>query len=169
MTNLNQKLSTGTKIGYGVGQLGSGLAYNLYYYYFIYFMTTIAGVNAAVAGTISLFAVIWDAVTDPLIGIFSDSLKIKTGTRRRLMMRASVPLGITVFLLFTSFNFATDGVKIFYYAILNIFFWMFFTMCDIPHITLGQELTEDYDEKSSIRGYPPPSCMRASWSFQAPR
>lgn len=153
MTNLNQKLSTGTKIGYGVGQLGSGLAYNLYYYYFIYFMTTIAGVNAAVAGTISLFAVIWDAVTDPLIGIFSDSLKIKTGTRRRLMMRASVPLGITVFLLFTSFNFATDGVKIFYYAILNIFFWMFFTMCDIPHITLGQELTEDYDEKSSIRGY----------------
>ena len=68
-------------------------------------------------------------------------------------MRASVPLGITVFLLFTSFNFATDGVKIFYYAILNIFFWMFFTMCDIPHITLGQELTEDYDEKSSIRGY----------------
>lgn len=47
MTNLNQKLSTGTKIGYGVGQLGSGLAYNLYYYYFIYFMTTIAGVNVA--------------------------------------------------------------------------------------------------------------------------
>ncbi|MEA4932335.1 MAG: MFS transporter [Lawsonibacter sp.] len=153
MNNLKAKLSTSTKIGYGVGQLGSGLAYNLFYYYFIYFMTSFAGVSPAAAGTISLFAVIWDAVTDPMVGFLSDSLKIKTGTRRRLMMKASVPLGITVFLLFSSFNFATDGIKIFYYAVVNILFWLFFTMCDIPHITLGQELTEDYDEKSSIRGF----------------
>lgn len=153
MSNLNRKLSTSTKIGYGVGQLGSGLAYNLYYYYFIYFMTSIAGVNAAVAGTISLFAVIWDAVTDPMVGILSDSLKAKTGTRRPMMMKASLLLGITVFLLFSSFDFASNGIKILYYVVLNILFWLFFTMCDIPHITLGQELTEDYDEKSSIRGY----------------
>lgn len=153
MNNLKAKLSTSTKIGYGVGQLGSGLAYNLFYYYFIYFMTSFAGVSPAAAGTISLFAVIWDAVTDPMVGFLSDSLKIKTGTPRRLMMKASVPLGITVFLLFSSFNFAADGIKIFYYAVVNILFWLFFTMCDIPHITLGQELTEDYDEKSSIRGF----------------
>lgn len=57
MNQLNQKLSVGTKLGYGIGQLGSGLAYNLYYYYFIYFMTTFAGVAPGVAGTISMFAV----------------------------------------------------------------------------------------------------------------
>lgn len=153
MNNLNRKLSTGTKIGYGIGQLGSGLAYNLYYYYFIYFMTSFAGVAPAVAGTISLFAVIWDAVTDPIIGFFSDKMKVKTGTRRPMMMRASVPLGITVWLLFSAFDFESDGVKIFYYVILNIFFWLFFTMCDMNHIIIGQELTKDYDEQSSIRGF----------------
>ncbi|MDO4487814.1 MAG: MFS transporter, partial [Eubacteriales bacterium] len=89
MESLNRKLSVGTKLGYGLGQLGSGLAYNLYYYYFIYFMTSFAGVNPAVAGTISLFAVIWDAVTDPIIGVFSDRMKVKTGTRRPMMMRAA--------------------------------------------------------------------------------
>lgn len=153
MSNLNRKLTTGTKIGYGIGQLGSGLAYNLYYYYFIYFMTSFAGVAPAVAGTISLFAVIWDAVTDPIIGFFSDKMKIKTGTRRPMMMRASVPLGITVWLLFSAFDFESDGIKIFYYVILNIFFWLFFTMCDMNHIIIGQELTKDYDEQSSIRGF----------------
>lgn len=153
MSNLNRKLTTGTKIGYGIGQLGSGLAYNLYYYYFIYFMTSFAGVAPAVAGTISLFAVIWDAVTDPIIGFFSDKMKIKTGTRRPMMMQASVPLGITVWLLFSAFDFESDGIKIFYYVILNIFFWLFFTMCDMNHIIIGQELTKDYDEQSSIRGF----------------
>lgn len=153
MKDLNRKLSTGTKIGYGIGQLGSGLAYNLYYYYFIYFMTSFAGVAPGVAGTISLFAVIWDAVTDPIVGFFSDKLKIKTGTRRPMMMRASVPLGITVWLLFSAFDFESDGIKIFYYVILNIFFWLFFTMCDMNHIIIGQELTKDYDEQSSIRGF----------------
>ena len=153
MNQLNQKLSVGTKLGYGIGQLGSGLAYNLYYYYFIYFMTTFAGVAPGVAGTISMFAVMWDAVTDPIIGYFSDKLKLKTGTRRPMMMRAALPLGITVYLLFSAFDFTSDGVKIFYYVVLNIFFWLFFTMCDINHIVIGQELTEDYDEKSSIRGF----------------
>lgn len=70
-----------------------------------------------------------------------------------MMMRAALPLGITVYLLFSAFDFTSDGVKIFYYVVLNIFFWMFFTMCDINHIVIGQELTEDYDEKSSIRGF----------------
>ncbi len=116
-------------------------------------MTTFAGVAPGVAGTISMFAVMWDAVTDPIIGYFSDKLKLKTGTRRPMMMRAALPLGITVYLLFSAFDFTSDGVKIFYYVVLNIFFWMFFTMCDINHIVIGQELTEDYDEKSSIRGF----------------
>ena len=75
MNQANQKLSVGTKLGYGIGQLGSGLAYNLYYYYFIYFMTTFAGVAPGVAGTISMFAVMWDAVTDPIIGYFSDKVQ----------------------------------------------------------------------------------------------
>ncbi len=152
-TNISKRLSFKTKVGYGVGQLGSGLGYNLYYYYFIYFMTSLAGVNPAIAGTISLFAVIWDAVTDPMVGVFSDGQKIRTGTRRNLMMKASIPLGITVFLLFTSFNFPNDSIKVIYYLIINILFWLSFTCCDIPHITIGQELTDDFDEKSKIRGF----------------
>ena len=48
-------LSIGTKLGYGVGSIGEGLAYNAFYLYFIYFLTDYVGIDPVVAGSISLF------------------------------------------------------------------------------------------------------------------
>ena len=50
-------------IGYGTGGVGENIAGNLFYTYFIFFLTSVAGINPAVAGTISLFAVAWDAIS----------------------------------------------------------------------------------------------------------
>ena len=66
------RLATKTKIGYSTFNCGESIAYNLFYTYFLLFMTNFAGVEPAVGGTIALIAVLWDGVTDALVGYFSD-------------------------------------------------------------------------------------------------
>lgn len=148
-----KKLAFGTKLGYGIGSIGEGLAYNAFYVYFIYFLTDFVGIAPGVAGTISLFAIIWDAVTDPLIGYFSDRIDNPKGKRRSFMMKAFIPLGAVIFLLFTSWPGLSGGLQIAYFLVVNTLFWLFFTTVDIPYMTLGGELSSDEGDRLSLRSF----------------
>ena len=77
--NYSEKLKTGTAVGYGIGAIGEGIGYNVFFSFFSFFLTTIAGIQPAVAGVISMAAVLWDAVTDPIIGLWSDRTKNPRG------------------------------------------------------------------------------------------
>lgn len=139
---------------YGVGGIGEDIAYNLFYMFFIYFLTSAAGIEPAAAGTISLIAVWWDAISDPLVGYLSDHCKGWKGFGKRGMfiLIGSIPLAISVFLLFCDVNFGQTG-KVAYFVIINILFWMFFTMVDIPYISVAAEVTDDYDTKTRMRTF----------------
>lgn len=145
-----RKLSLQTKIGYGVGQFSEGVAYNFFYFFYTYFLVTVVGLNPAIAGGLSGFAVLWDALTDPLIGYLSDRCRSRRGKRRAFIGKAAVPLGMMVALI--CYTPPLDGVLlVVYLALVNILFWMMFTACDIPWIALGNEISSDFDEKSSLR------------------
>lgn len=151
-SNINQvKLKKSSIVAYGIGGAGQVVAINLFYMYFIFFLTTVANVNPAIAGTISLFAVIWDAITDPIIGYLSDRFNgNKYGKRVPFILFSCIPLGISMYLLFTDFGF--DGsLKIIFIFFANILFWTFFTSTDIPYISLASDLTNDYDERTKLR------------------
>lgn len=144
------KLSMRTKAGYGMGQFGEGLAYNLFYFYYSYFMISVVGVNPALAGTLSGLAVIWDAITDPLIGFLSDNSRSKEGRRRAMMKKGLLPLALSLTILFLDLPVAM-GLRLVIAFVVNLIFWVSFTMCDVPWATLGNEITEDIDEKTQLR------------------
>ena len=139
-------------VGYGVASIGENAAYATFYLFFVFFLTNVAGLAPAVAGTISAVAVLWDAVTDPTIGHISDNLRWRFGKRRPLFLMFSVPLGIAVMLLFTNIN-LSGTAKVVYFLGINMFFWLFFTACDVPYIALGGELTDDFNERIRVRAY----------------
>ena len=68
----NDTLTPLRKLGYESGIGSESIVYNMFYVYFILFLTTVAGINPVLAGTISLISVLVDAVTDPLIGWICD-------------------------------------------------------------------------------------------------
>ncbi len=149
--NMKQKLSMSSIVGYGIGGAGQVVAINLFYMYFIFFLTSAAGVSPGIAGTLSMFAVFWDAITDPIIGYLSDKFKgNKYGKRVPFMMFACVPLGLSIIMLFTDIG-LQGNAKIVYIFIANILFWTFFTATDIPYISLASEITDDYDERTKLR------------------
>ena len=145
------KLPFGIKVGYSMGSFGEGLAYNLFIVYFMMFMTNYAGVDPAIAGTISLIAVLWDAITDPIIGQMSDNSKNPKGKRRPFITKSCILLGITTCLLF--FNPGFTGMALAgYFLVVNMAFWLLYTASDIPYVILGGEITDNPEERVSLRG-----------------
>ena len=139
------KLSFGTKLGYGGAEGGSSASWNLIYMFLLYFLTDVIGINPALAGSVLMIATIWDAFTDPAIGIISDNLKSKWGRRRPFLLIAALPFGITTWLMFTDFNLGFA-----YYVVMAILFFTFFTMVNVPYSALGAEMTQDYNERMSL-------------------
>lgn len=152
MQNKPQKLSTGTLFSYGIGAVGEGIGYNVFFSFFSFFLTTQAGIAPAIAGTISAVAVLWDAITDPFIGNWSDKTKNPRGRRRPFIMSGAIFFGIAIALLFVNFD-LPNGLKVAYYIVVNMFYWLALTTCVIPHISLGSELSEDFDERTKLRTF----------------
>lgn len=145
------KLKLGTKIGYSVGSM-TRIGEEAFYFYFILFLTTVVGIEPAIAGTIAFIAILWDAITDPVIGYFSDRSRSKYGKRRPFMLAAAVPMALGFWLLFVKFDFGATG-NIIFYTIVGILFWTSYTAFIIPHGALGAELTSDYTERANLRAF----------------
>ena len=90
---MGKKLKTKDIFGYTIGSIGDCASYNFVLSFFSFFKTTVAGVSPAVAGTIISVAIVWDAITDPIIGYVIDHSKNKHGKRRPWILRSLIPLG----------------------------------------------------------------------------
>lgn len=146
------KVSGKIAVSYAFGSVGEGLGYNVFYSFFVFFLVNIAGIDPVIAGTVSLLAVIWDGVTDPLIGYYSDHTQNPKGRRRPLILKGCILLGCASSLLFL--NVELPGmVKVGYYVFINVLYWVGITASVIPHISLGAELTKDFDSRTRLRTF----------------
>lgn len=144
-----KNLSTKCKLGYCGGILSESLLYNMYYTFYLFFLTDIAGLNSMAAGTVMFVSIIWDAVTDPIIGAYAD----RTGTdKRKFMAKAAIPMGITFVACFTSVSFLGETGKLVYYVAVTMLFWLAYTVYTIPYYAVVADITSDYDERTDIRG-----------------
>jgi sugar (glycoside-pentoside-hexuronide) transporter len=117
--------------------------------YGLFFFTDVVGLTAAFAGIIMSIGTIWDAVTDPLVGMLSDRRDPRKGRRRPFMILTAVPFGLATWLLFSDFGFGETGTKV-YFVIVAIFFYTVQTLVDVPYTALSGEMTTDYDERSTL-------------------
>ncbi len=151
------KLPFIVKFGYG-GAEGSGtLVWSAFYIFFLFFCTDVVGLSPATGGLIMLIATLWDAVTDPLVGIWSDSLKSKWGRRRPFLLATAVPYGIITWLLFTDWGFG-HAATIGYMVLMVIAFFTVFTLMGVPYTALAAEMTQDYNERNALAAF------RVGWS-----
>jgi len=146
----DKKMKSSEIIAYGIGSLGEGLSYNLFYGFFIYFLTNVAKIEAGIAGTIVLFSVFWGIFTDLWAGRKSDNSESDKGRRIPFIIKGAIPLGLFVFLMFVDIN-VNMFVKVGFYTVLNMMFWLFLSIVTIPYISLGSELTGDYSDRSKLR------------------
>lgn len=145
-----KKLSWKVILGYGTASASDAITYNFVFMFLLFFLTDIAGISPALAGSISLIAVIWDAVSTPILGQISDNTRSKYGRRRPYLVAVAVPLAAAFVLLFTDIPLEGNAKNV-YYVIMAMVFWTSYTTFYIPYTALGAELTLDYDERTKLR------------------
>lgn len=148
--DLNRKIPFKIKTGYALGGTGDAIAYDFIGSFLLFFLTDLAGISPAIAGTIISIAVIWDAITDPIIGMLSDKNKSKYGKKRPFLVGSAIPLALIMMFLFHCVGFGGNG-KIAYYVIFAILFWTAYTTFNIPYFALGGCLTTNTAERTKIR------------------
>ena len=113
------------------------------------FYATEAGLSLASVGAAFFVARLWDAIIDPGIGHLSDNSRSRWG-RRKPWIAAGVPL-----LLFGAWWLFAPGagqVSVLYLLITIFLFYIAWTAVQIPYLSWGAELSDDYAERSRIVG-----------------
>ena len=144
------KTTLAEKIGYGFAALGDAASYGFISAFLLFFLTTIAGISPAIAGTIVAVGALWNSIFNPIMGYLSDRIFTRFGRRRPVMLAFCLPLILTLFLLFTNVN-LSDGIKPLYYGVILVAFWTSYTGFFIPYLALGVDYTSDYDDRTVLR------------------
>lgn len=152
-------MNLGTKLAYGAGDLGPAITANILAFFLLFFFTSVAGLNAGLAGSILMIGKIWDAVNDPMVGMLSDRTRsAKWGRRYPWILWGAIPFGVTFFLQWLVPNLGADPATqqwglFWYYVIVAILFNSFYTMVNLPYTALTPELTQDYNERTSLNSF----------------
>jgi GPH family glycoside/pentoside/hexuronide:cation symporter len=152
-TPVIDRLTTGMKLGYGVGDLSFNIAYQTTALYLIFFFTDVFGIAAGAAGMIMFYSKIWDAVSDPMMGYISDRTRSRWGSKRPYILLGAIPLGVTFMLVFYSPTLATENLKIVYGLVTFVLFCTAITIVNVPYGALTADITLDSNERSVVTGY----------------
>jgi GPH family glycoside/pentoside/hexuronide:cation symporter len=146
------KLSIRTKVLFSTGDLSTSIPLAILMFFQLYFLTDVAGLRPDYAGWAVGLSRIWDAFNDPLFGIISDRIRTRWGRRRVFLLFGAVPLGLSFILMWVIPPFNPLGLTV-YYTFVYILFDTTFTLVHVGYNALTPEMTQDYDERSSLNGY----------------
>lgn len=147
---IKQKLSMKNIFSYAVGDLYGGGAFFIIGALFLVFLTDVAKINPALAGTIILVGKVWDAITDPTMGYISDHTQSKYGRRRIYFLIGIIPIFLSWFLLWSSFGLTSNISKFVYYLLVYLLFNTVFTLVMVPYNSMPAEMTNQYQERSKL-------------------
>lgn len=146
-----QRLSISTKTAYALPAFALAVVGIPVYVYIPKFYTDVVGIHISILGLLLFSVRIFDAVTDPAIGLISDNTVTRYGRRRPYMAVGSVFVAATMLLLFNppemSVRMATVWFGVWIYAL-----FLFWTTVAVPYESLGPEITFDYNERTSLFG-----------------
>lgn len=157
-TPRSEKLKFTTKLAYGAGDLGPAITANILVFYLLFFFTDVAGLPPGMAGSILMIGKIADAINDPIVGIISDRTRSRWGRRLPWMLLGAIPFGITYYLQWIIPEFSSDRALnqwglFSYYVLIGIIFNIAYTAVNLPYTALTPELTQDYNERTSLNSF----------------
>lgn len=147
------QVSLSTKLFYGVGSVAYGVKDNGFAFFLLIFYNQVLGLPAKWVGAAIMLALIVDAITDPIVGYVSDNLHSRWGRRHPFMYGAALPVAASYFVLWNPPPGLGPEELFAFLLVVAILVRIFITFYEIPSTALVPELTDDYDERTSMLGY----------------
>ncbi|MBL0953722.1 MAG: MFS transporter [Leptospira sp.] len=149
----HSKLKLPIKMGYGFAETGITAVQLFTQIYLLKYYTEIVGLNSSLAGIALSISVIWDAISDPLMGRISDHTTTRFGRRRPYIFIGGILLSISVLLLFSPPSLSSQMGKFAYLLSVYLLVNTAMTVISVPHIALGGELSFERNERTSVFGW----------------
>ena len=146
---LPSKLTLWHKIAYGVGDFGGNLFWTTTNLYLLYYYTDVLKINPAIAGAIYMVSMLWDAITDPIMGVIASRTRSRWGRYRPYLFFAAIPTGFSYLLLFYPLTPGTASA-VWFALLFHMLFRTSFTVLGIPYGSLMATLTTDSRERSEL-------------------
>lgn len=147
------KAGLSEKIGYGFGDMSSSMFWKIFSYYLPFFYSNIFGLSLAHAGTLVLVTKLYDAVSDPVMGLVADRTNTRWGKYRPYLLWIAIPFAIAGVLAF--FTPQTDNYtfKHVYAYVTYILMMTVYTAINVPYGAMLGVMTDDSREKSVFSSF----------------
>ena len=140
------------KAGYGFGDMSSSMFWKIFSYYLPFFYSNVFGLSLAHAGTLLLITKLYDAISDPVMGMIADRTQTRWGKYRPYLLWCAIPFAICGVLTFTTPD-AGYGFKLAYAYVTYILMMTAYTAVNVPYGAMLGVLTPDSREKTVFSSY----------------
>lgn len=148
-----ERLPLSLCLAFGVGTNGTATLIGVTGIYLLFFMTTMLGIEPAIAGALIFVSKIYDLLTDPLMGYLSDRTRSRLGRRRPYLLIGAVVSGLSAWLLFDVPSFATEAATVAWYAAVLLLFATGYTIFSVPYLSMPAEMTSDYHDRTRLMSF----------------
>ncbi|MGJ8563090.1 MAG: MFS transporter [Alphaproteobacteria bacterium] len=138
-------------LGWGIGTINIAILFNVKNVLFLKFVTDYMGIAIILAGTLLGVAKIFDALTDPLMGMISDRTNSKIGRRRPYLLLGSFMCAASLLILFSPPAWAIGSPGYVLFGLL--WFSAAYTVFNVPYLAMPAEMTEQYHERSFLMSF----------------
>jgi oligogalacturonide transporter len=137
---------------FAAGDLFGGGAQLVIGFFYLRFLTDVVRINPILAGTVVLVSKIWDAISDPLMGIISDNTRTKYGRRKPYLLAGFFLVIIAFTLLWFTPNLDSQGAKFAFVVFSYLFFSTVSTIVMVPYTAFSSEISTDVKERGRVNG-----------------
>lgn len=134
---------------YCIGALGQGMVYAIMSSYISDFYMNVLKLTPLFVLLLMLFARVWDAINDPIMGYIADRANLKKGKMRPYILYTPVPIAVLTVLLFYAPK--LSGAQLMAYAAITYVAWgMIYTASDVPFWSLPNVMTPNPEERGTL-------------------
>ena len=138
-------------LGYALGIAGPMLGWVAAGQYLLFFYTEVLGLKPAQAGLVFAFGLVWDAISDPLIGAAADRTRTRWGRYRPWLLWSAVPYALSLPLAFSS---PPAGINALAWAfVTHTIFRTLYSFVYMPYTAMLAAIAPGYDERTDLTSW----------------
>jgi GPH family glycoside/pentoside/hexuronide:cation symporter len=150
---MTEKLPMKLKSAWGLGSVGTVTVLTVNSLLLLFFMTTVLGIEPALAGGLLFAAKLFDAVAAPVLGGISDNWKGSWGRRAPFLLAGALCSGLGIMLIFNPPGTLVDGGLSAWVLTSLVVIALGYTLFNVPYLAMPAEMTEDRLERTSIMSW----------------